>query len=297
MVESSSGLKSQIIKQIADLGVNKGDVIFLTADLLRVGYYEKNPSTTYKLWIEILKEVVGVNGTLVIPAYTTFFFKYEVDSKCVFHVDSVTNSGSLSNAFSRYPGVKRSLHPTNSCFAIGPYSEYILNGHDELSSSYLPYQRVIELGGKQLFLGSIKDSKQSPMALHAVQEKLGLTRKVWQRGLFQTYYINNKGEKKIFTRPDFGGCTSFGFKLLGHHVISNSITFGVVGKSLSACIDCKKSFDIIMDLYKKKSILLKCDDANCADCHSNQILKRYIFLFTRLLKISFQYIRLFRFKG
>ena len=284
MKELATKKNELIIEQIHHLGIANGDIVFLTADLLRVGFYEKNPETTYRLWIDILIEIVGESGTLVIPAYSNFFSKYFPDPNCIFDLKSPTISGSLSIAFSKYPNVKRSSHPTNSCFAIGPHSEYILQGHDHLSSSYLPYHRVIELNGKQLFLGSIRDSKQGPMTIHAVQEVLGLTRKAWQRGLFQCYYFDNSGSRKIFSRMDFGGCTGFGYKTIGHHFISDAITFGPVGRSFSACVDCKKSYNLMLDLFLTNKELLKCDDLYCSDCYQNRILKRYKYIYSILLK-------------
>ena len=277
-------MKDLIIQQIKKLGVNSGDVLVVTADLLKVGFFQQNSLVTYQSWIEIIKSVVGEKGTVVIPAYTPFFSKFNIDPNIIFFSSCVTNSGSLSLAFSKSEGIIRSSHPTNSCYAFGPDAEYILEGHDEMSTSYLPYQRVIELGGKQLFLGCISDIKQGPMSIHAVQENLGLTKKSWQSGLFQTFYIDKNGEKKLFTRFDFGGCTAFGYKTLGHHVILNAIEFGPVGKSNSALIDCKKSFEIILKLYQNEPDYLRCDNKYCPDCYGNKFVTRYKFLIKSLLK-------------
>ena len=183
----------------------------------------------------------------------------------------------MSQAFLGYPSVKRSLHPTNSCLAVGPLADFILNGHDEKSSSYLPYLRIIEVGGKNLMLGCLHDSAQSPMALHAAQEHLGITKGNWQSGTMQSYYYNNRGSLDIFTRQDYGGCTSYGFKTMWHHVVKKAVIFGNIGLGLSAYIDCKKSFDIFIDLYKHDLLTLKCNNLKCPDCWGSPIYKNPLF--------------------
>ena len=76
------------------------------------------------------------------------FWRFKKQKDIVFSSNSRSTSGALSLAFQNYPGVQRSRHPTNSCFAIGPNAKHILAKHDTNSSTYFPYHRVIELGGK-----------------------------------------------------------------------------------------------------------------------------------------------------
>lgn len=55
--------KGRIFEQIVSLGVKPGDIVFLSADLLRVGYYSQSQEKTYTDWIDILTEAVGDSGT------------------------------------------------------------------------------------------------------------------------------------------------------------------------------------------------------------------------------------------
>ncbi len=269
--------KNLIKNQLSEIGIKQGDVLFLAADLLHVGFFISDRETTLKTWVEILKEMVGDSGTLVIPAYTNYFIRYRKDQSCVFHQKTPSTSGSLSVAFGSHPGVLRSKHPTNSCYAIGQDAEYILSGHDEHSSSYLPYHRVIELGGKHLMLGCALNKNLSPMALHAAQDSLGITRRNWQHGLMQTYFLEQNGDRKLFTRYDFGGCSSFGYKVMGHHIVEKAMVFGKTGRAMSTVIDCKKSYDIFMDVYRTNPNFLKCDNKQCADCWGSPIVAHPIF--------------------
>lgn len=271
-------VSSETIKaDLEGLGVQKGDVVFIAADLMRVGYHAGSREKTIDFWLHTLLDAVGKEGTLIIPSYTKSFPRWRKDPECVFSMDSKTTSGVLSEAFSSHSNVIRSKHPTNSCFGIGPDAEFILQDHDEKASSYGPYQRVISLGGKNLMLGAVSDEKLAPMAIHAAQEYLEITKRNWQSGLIQSFYINDQNKKKLFTRYDIGGCTSFGYKTIGHHLVSRAINIGKVGRGWAAYIDCKKSFQLICEIYKQQPSLLKCDNKHCRDCFGSPPMRKPLF--------------------
>jgi aminoglycoside 3-N-acetyltransferase len=267
-----------------NLGLKTGDTVFIAADLLRVGYFNVNRENTYKDWINLLCEVVGDEGTLVIPAYTSTFPKWKKNRQILFTRDSPTTSGALSLAFQNDSRCIRSKHPTNSCFAIGKNARHVLEGHDAASTSYRPYGKVIELGGKNLMIGAFEEKKLAPMAMHYAQETLGVTRKHWSTGLYQTYYVDSDHKTKLFTRNDVGGCTAGGFKSYGHHVLHQAINFGKVGKSVAAYIDCAKSFKIFQEIIKNSPQLIKCDDAFCPYCYGSPIHKHPIFWVKKLYR-------------
>ena len=203
---------------------------------MKVGYLRENIYETYKDWVEIFNNLVGKNGTIVIPAFTNSFFRYGKKKDIIFNLDSAPNGGALVRAFHKFGNPERSHHPTNSCFAIGPEAKFILNGHDANSSCYTPYGKVIRLNGKNLMLGTL-DTCNAPMSFHYAQEVLGHTKKHPLSGLLQAYYIDKDGQKKLYTRYDIGGCTSGAFKSLSHHLIDKAMVIGKVGLSLSAVID------------------------------------------------------------
>jgi aminoglycoside 3-N-acetyltransferase len=272
IMNSKRTTKEELICQIKSLGLINGDIVFLAADLLNVGYFNNTRDNTYKDWVEILTTCVGEDGTIVLPSYTESFFRFNKDSNIIFDVkNNISSSGALSNAFLNYSTYKRSLHPTNSCIAVGKYADYILQDHDQNATSYLPYQRIIELGGKNLMLGAFSERKLAPMALHAAQEMLGYTKKHWMAGYYQTYYLDVNGNKHLFTRLDPGGCTSGAYKLIGDHIVEGAIKFTMVGNSLSALIDTKKSFEIFVKMLKDNPSLLRCNDRLCNSCYGVEL--------------------------
>jgi hypothetical protein len=129
-----------------------------------------------------------------------------------------------------------------------------------------------------------------PMALHFAQETLGYSTRHYLCGWLHVYYEKNDGTTDLFTRRDVGGCTSFGYKFLGHHLIENAIVISKVGRASSALIDTKKSFDIFKDQLKRNPSDFKCDNASCVDCYGSFIYNRtgalFFWLFNSHIIIS-----------
>lgn len=289
--------KESITNSLIELGVKKGDILFLSADLMRVGYFNKNSEATLKDWVNILQDVVGQEGTLIIPSNTDSFFRFNKNKDIIFTPESAPNSGSLSMAFYKHADVIRSTHPTNSCFGIGPKAEYILSGHDECSLSYSIYGKIIELGGKNLMLGTVEDNKNSPMPFHYCQEVLGHTRSHPFVNLYQAYFIDSNNQKTLFTRKDVGGCTGGAINTFGEHIAQKAIKFGKVGKSLSGLVDTKKSNALLMKIFTDRAQLIKCNNKDCISCYGRfvyngfGVIKFYSkfipqFIYRKLIKIK-----------
>ena len=259
--------KAKIVEQLRDLGVCEGDILFVAADLLRVGYFNKSADQTLKDWVEIFDELLGHNGTIVIPTYSPVFLRFFEKYDFIFSKESASNSGSLAKAYLNFaPGALRGDHPTNSCTSKGYYAKDIasVDGPDFLK--YSPYAKVVELEGKNLMLG-IVDERNSPFTFHYVQEKLGHTKTHPYSGLLETTYLNKNDEKVRYIVKELGGCTGGVHKTWGHHLAGNAVKFGTVGRSSSALVDAKKSAAILEKVMTKNPHFIKCNDRNCVSCY------------------------------
>ena len=84
--------KQDIISQIRDLGLAKGDTVFVSSDLLRVGYFNKDQVTTLRDWVDIFTSLLGDEGTIVVPTYSPSFFRFFQKYDFVFTPDSDSDS-------------------------------------------------------------------------------------------------------------------------------------------------------------------------------------------------------------
>ena len=130
------------------LGEWKSRIVWAQISLNDFFNVEMRPSEI----IEMMLDLVGPNGTLVMPA-----FPLSPDPTKVLRIDSAPSStGLVTEMFRRMPDARRSIHLYSSVAAIGPDADHLTNGHHldpypwgELS----PYGRMIEADGLMVGLG------------------------------------------------------------------------------------------------------------------------------------------------
>ncbi len=260
--------REKVVFDLYKIGLRSGDLVFVTADLSAVGFYNHSRAETARAWIEILRQSVGTRGTVIVAGYTKSFFRFKKDPTIVFDRKSEPITGALARAFLQDPAVLRSSHPVCSYFGFGPQAEAILSDHDASSLSYTVTGKIIEFGGKNLMLGTV-DRKNAPMAFHYSQEKLGHTIQNPYCGWMQSYYKTDDGQVKLFTRWDFGGCSCGAYNLYGALTVGKAVAYGTVGKAFSALINGPVSYQIIRDLIERNRAITLCDDLECISCYGN----------------------------
>ncbi len=258
--------KEKITEQLRKLGIEEGDNIFVSADLMKVGYFNKNQVQTALDWMAIFQNVLGTAGTIFIPSYSDIYPLYRKELPFVFSKDSFSNSGSLANAYIKYAqNSVRSKHPIYSCIGVGPLAKKLFD-HDLKAGAYDPYGIIINNNGKNLMLGTI-DEKNCPMPFHYAQQSLGHTKRHPLCGMFKTAYLDEKGIKRNVTVNELGGCTRGVHKLWGRHLARDAVVFGKVGRSLSGLVDAKKSYEIMLEVLRCEPSSVKCNNTLCISCY------------------------------
>lgn len=108
--------------------------------------------------IEILQELLGKEGTLVMPTlpFTGRQMPY-VDSNPTFdRKRTPSKSGLLTEVFRRLPGVLRSRHPVSPVAAWGAHADQLTRDH-HLGTAFgetSPYWRLAQAGGLEIGLGT-----------------------------------------------------------------------------------------------------------------------------------------------
>ena len=144
-----------LVVGLAQVGVRRGDVLLVHSSLSSLGHVEGGPDTV----IDALLEVVGPEGTILMPAYPVVgdWMTY-INSDVVFDPrTSPSAMGVITDVFWRRPGVLRSLHPTHPVAAYGPHAEYLVRDHEKSQSPCgpaSPFRKLVELDGHILHLGS-----------------------------------------------------------------------------------------------------------------------------------------------
>lgn len=149
--------RERIARDLRQLGIAEGDVIFLHSSLKSLGFVQGGPQAV----IDALRDAVGATGTLLLPTYWipggTLLATCELPGYVFDPREHGTHMGALPAMFLQQPGVERSVHPTHSCAALGPLARHLVGDHHRAPSVFgegSPWQRFAELPqGKVLGLG------------------------------------------------------------------------------------------------------------------------------------------------
>ncbi|MDP8219667.1 MAG: AAC(3) family N-acetyltransferase [Candidatus Theseobacter exili] len=173
-VEVIPDLFKKVVNHIKTLGIKKGDILIVHSSMDGLASTGASP----KQYIDMLFELVGEEGTLVIPAFPLY-------KKSITNVDhsgnqdilvyepkrTICGTGMLPNIFLRYPAVIRSEFPINSLAAKGPCAEEMMRNNLESDLAHgknSSWGYCIEHYAKVLFLG-VK-SNRSTTIVHAAED-------------------------------------------------------------------------------------------------------------------------------
>jgi aminoglycoside 3-N-acetyltransferase len=109
--------------------------------------------------LQVLQEAVEPSGTLLMPTlpFTGSAVEYVSKQPCFDVRTTPSRMGLLSELFRRSPEVIRSVHPTHAVAAWGASAPALIANHYEAATPcgrQTPYGRLLDHGGKILFLGT-----------------------------------------------------------------------------------------------------------------------------------------------
>ena len=168
--------KSDIAEALRRVGLQRGDSVMVHTSLGKIGYVCGGAQAV----IEALIEVVGEDGTIMMPAQSW----KNLDPETGVHWDAdeadwdgirenwpayqkaitPTNTmGAVAEMFRSWPGAVRSDHPARSVAAWGKNAEYLTKNHDlsDIFGDRSPIGKLYELDGKVLLIGVDYDKNTS----------------------------------------------------------------------------------------------------------------------------------------
>jgi len=170
--EKTTITRERIARDLAQLGIVEGDVVFVHSSLKSLGWVDGGADAV----IDGFMEALGPDGLMVVPTLTwCFLFSAEGDLVEYAYDPKKTPSrvGKIGDTLWRRPGAFRSGHPTHSIAGLGRRAEELVQGHDTTSTFGKdgPYRRYVDWGAKIVFLGV---DLRCNTTLHAVEDWLDL---------------------------------------------------------------------------------------------------------------------------
>ena len=110
--------KNYIKEQLIKVGLKKGDSVLVHSQLLKVGIPEEDVFDLGKYYLDIILEIIGDEGELVLPAFTYSYCKNKVFSP----LKDMSSVSSLANTCIRNHIGYRTLDPIFSYVIVNPES-------------------------------------------------------------------------------------------------------------------------------------------------------------------------------
>lgn len=242
--------RARIVQDLKKLGLRPGDVVMVHSALSSLGKVEGGARTV----IEALLEVLTPSGTLMMLTFA---------SPGPFHIKKTPSGlGAVTEAFRKWPGVMRSLHPSHSVAALGPRAQDLIKDYAKSPTAAgceTPYGRLIEMDGKILLLGVDNDRSTVMHTLEEYVEAPYLSE-------HKATYLDEKGKPQTITMKLYPGPHR---DFIGLHPLFREKgveTVGKVGNAVARLIDARKMRDVVLAAFKKDPALVLCDNPECGDC-------------------------------
>lgn len=257
--------RNEIVRLLEPLGLRSNHLV-LHASLSSFGQVDGGAPTV----CAALLEVVGDNGTIVVPAFTCSETlsggpgSGPTSRPVAFHPDLPVSRaiGRIAEAFRRLPGVLRSNHPTHSFAAWGRQAREVLSTQRD-NNPLGPLKKLHVMQGQVLLLGT---SLSAVTAVHLAEERLGapyLTRRTAVR-------LNAAGYDERVVLENVPGCSAAFVKLEERldpaKIRSVPIEHGVIRK-----IPVRYLVNLASTMLEKDPQVFLCDHADCESCAAKRV--------------------------
>ncbi len=145
--------KHDIKDTLLEAGLEKGQIVYIQSDLRKPGMVKgsKSREEFCKAYFDAIFEIIGENGTIVVPSCSTQVARFDIDFIW-------EETPSLMGIFSEYirndPQSLRSIHPVKSICAIGKNKETICQANSTNDYGWdSPFHRMLENKAKIVTIG------------------------------------------------------------------------------------------------------------------------------------------------
>ncbi|MCE5323962.1 AAC(3) family N-acetyltransferase [bacterium] len=242
--------KKHIEDGLQKIRLSTGDVVVVHSSLSSFGNVDGGADTV----IDALLDVIGEQGTLVVPTYT-----YGLD---IFDPQTSTSlCGAITEAVRMHPNALRSLHPTHSIAAIGALADMITTGHEKVHSFARGSAlfNALQSRAKVLLLGV---SHTSNSMIHVAEEIANLPYLDRSRHI-EFKNVQGKAVQKWVRRP---GCSQgFGAieEVLDEH---DAIRETTIGECRARIMTARSVVEAALEILKMNPEGLLCERPDCEAC-------------------------------
>ena len=261
---------SSLREELQKAGISRGDVLMVHSALGAAGPLADHAGAAEVN--DLLLELIGEEGTLLMPAFTTpsIYFEGDPVARVKYRPASPETkpyTGALVNQLLTRPGCIRDPHITHSVAGIGRDAAEMLSRRSPFSpptglDSVWP--QLVKKGGKMLFLGT---GLGCTTMLHYLETELNLP----YLGGALARYRTSDGVRSAWIEQHLGGCRDF-YRGISSRFYQRALAHGlkiVTGKfgvGEFHLIDVREFHELARELLTADPNLLLCEDPGCGFC-------------------------------
>lgn len=234
-----------LFQSLRSLEIRRGDIVCVHSQIFSMGKALLPKDEFLKGLVAILKELIGSEGTLIMPTFSYSFCRKEV-----FDIEKTTSTvGLLTEWFRKDIGVKRTHHPIFSFAVWGKrQEEYLDIGPDAFSLDSV-YGKMIRDNGKILMLGADKGYTFHYLAEEHVQVPYRYFK------VFDGEIVDEQGNVKFCSVPyyvrDLEVKSEFDETKLAEYLMEHKIQKKIeFGKGTLSVIKCKEMYENTIKVLK-----------------------------------------------
>ncbi len=288
--ENTNINKETLVKDLRNLGVKNGDLLYIKASMRSLGRIEGGANT----FIDATLDVVGKEGTIVVSSFVKVkpLSYLKRHKELVYDINTASYAGAVGNAIMKYPNVELSRHPVQKFAAIGKMAKKLMGDHTEESYAYDPLRVMAEIGGKGLIVG------KDVIGVGTTHVVMGLLGYKQRRPKVGVRYKDDSGNVKIF-QLDWAGMCSDGFhKFFPEYdkVPGTIISEAKVGNAVTKLTDMQKTMEIELKILGENPYFFMCRDKDCFCCRLSWDFstgRPLSFLLRNLFKFNRKNLKLF----
>lgn len=232
---------------LKNLGINDKDVLFVHSDIVAFGKLAcKSRNVLFTSILDSIKETIGEDGIMIMPAFSYSFCKNEV-----FDVDKTKGTvGALNEFFRKQEDTERTVQPIFSCAVWGKSKEKFLNVSKDSFGEASIFDKLYKNNGKLIFLGA---DFHSCTYLHYIEQNF----KIPYRYIKTFRGSIKNGDKEYESTCDFfvrylDKDVVLETERLRKHLIENKIMkCEKVGNGNILCVGARDLYDEVFKLLKK----------------------------------------------
>ncbi|QKF57879.1 AAC(3) family N-acetyltransferase [Campylobacter ornithocola] len=178
-----------LIESFYKLGIQKGDTLCIHSELVKFGIPLLPRNEFLQTILDCFFEVIGKEGTLIMPTFTYSFCKNEIYDKLI----SKSAVGVLTEYFRKWGGVKRTNDPIFSFAIKGAKEELFLKDTTSCFGENSVYDVLTKQNGKLILFGS---KIAGYTFSHFIEEKANVPYRYFKNFSGKITYENGKMECK-----------------------------------------------------------------------------------------------------